>query len=191
MTVRVLHDVDGVLANFLKATLIVLEELGGPRVDPLTFHEWDLLKTIPAEFHEGLWAAWRSPGFCADLEAYPGAQDGVKRLKGMAEVFFVTSPMGQSPHWMWERDRWLRQLVDATSHEIVFMNAKHIVTGDVLIDDKPDHVLEWKRYHPGGTGVLWAQSYNRHTELPEGVIRTNSWAHVHDIVGGLSEARST
>jgi 5'(3')-deoxyribonucleotidase len=113
---------------------------------------------------------------------FPGAQEAVATLHKEAEVIFVTAAMSGNPHWMWERSQWLATHFNVTDRNIVFTWAKHVVTGDVFVDDKLSNIIEWHTEHGGhATPVLWDKPHNR-SEPPQGVVRTNSWDTVINLV---------
>lgn len=178
---RVLVDVDGVLADFVTSTLEELIEIGGPRMAYEDIKTWDMFSCIPHAFHEGLLTAWRRPGFCAGLDLYPGVVEAIDSIRDVAEVVFVTAPMPDAPHWMWERNWWLKRHFGATERDVVFAVSKHLVVGDVLVDDKTSNVVSWTKHHPQGLGVLWTQPYNRH-DVGERLLHTDSWAEVESLV---------
>lgn len=175
MKKRILLDVDGVSANFIDATLDTLVDLGGPRMHHDDIRSWEIFGSIPREWEDRVVAEWHRPGWCARIPLYEGALEGVLRLREVAEVVFVTTAMSGAPHWMWERDCWLRQHLNAGGRDIVFASAKHVVDGDVFVDDKASNVIEWHQAHPTSTAVLWDQPYNRGERTPNGVVRTKSW----------------
>lgn len=75
------------------------------------------------------------------------------------EVFFVTSPILTMRSWVHTRTQWLKRHFDALEQDMVFTKSKHVVCGDVLVDDKPENVLEWaKTGH--GVAYLLLKPYN-------------------------------
>lgn len=171
----VLLDVDGVSADFVQHTLNTLVRLRGPRLSPENILTWDIFSSLPPSCEDALLAEWHRAGWCATMPLYAGAREGIARLNTVARVVYVTTPMHDAPHWMWERDQWLRNHLNASGRDIIFAAAKHLVMGDVFVDDKVSNVLEWHQHHPEGVAILWERPYNRHEDIPQGVIRTNSW----------------
>jgi len=180
---RVLLDVDGVSADFVGATLDSLLRLGGPVMTAEDIVTWDIFGSVPRSYEDALTAEWHKPGWCAGIPLYEGARDAVLELREVAEVVFVTTAMNDAPHWLWEREQWLRRNLNAGGRDLVFTAAKHLIVGDVFVDDKASNVAEWHRHHPHGTAVLWDQPYNRQETLP-GVLRLGSWAELLEVVTG-------
>jgi 5'-nucleotidase len=160
----VLLDVDGVMADFVTAALRTIQEVRGLVVPPEQITTWHVHESIPGchrwwpEVEQHMFA----PGWCEAIPPFPGAREGLASLRQLADVFFVTSPW-KSPTWAYERTRWLRaQMGVEDAHErVVSTQAKHLVAGDVFVDDKPENVAAWAADHPSGLALLWDQPTNR------------------------------
>ena len=178
---RILIDVDDVLGDFTSHTIATLKAIGGPELDPQTLTNWDLMTHIPVEWHQAVLQQWHSQGWCGSIPVFEGAQDAISALENIGHVTFVTAPMHESPHWMWERDRWLRTHFNASGRQIVFTEAKYLVRGDILVDDKVSNVIQWQQANPKKQGVLWKRPSNRSAKIR---YQTNSW---DEIVSWFSE----
>ena len=163
----VLVDVDGVLANFIEANLRTLHAIGaGPFVhDDVTTWAMEDCLGLTAPQRARMKARWAEPGFAASIPEYPGAREGVAALREVADVYACTAPMHSSPTWQHERHHWLVERFGFDHKQIVQTPAKYLVRGDMLIDDKPEHVAAWQETNPGGVGVLWSRAYNAGADL--------------------------
>lgn len=145
---------------------------------------WDLFGNLNHPEHPDLKQfvedKMREPGWCLDLDPFPGAVDGVAKLQKMAEVFFITSPFRQAPHWEYERRENLRKNFGISTDRVLQGSAKFLVRGDVFVDDKPDHCNEWSSYSSEGTAFLWDRPHNGYYQ---GLLRLRSWEELHDFVG--------
>lgn len=179
---RVLFDVDGFLLDFTTPALVVVEEVTGLPAPANAAEEWDLFRDYPEEVQAQFYNEFNKEGWCLGLKPYPGAVDGVHAVRSFADVFFVTSPM-HGPHWAFERTRSLQYHFDATSKEVVHTSSKFLCVGDLFVDDKYDHVVEWSSYHPNGVALLWDQPYNRKYNYP---LRVTSWMEILGAIKALS-----
>ena len=191
MTHRILVDCDGVLANFIEPFLAIANRLAGTSYTEADVKEWDMdrLPGFEAIKNEA-WAEVGDPGFARNMPLYQGAQEGMRRLADIGEVFIVTAPLwlhkedesrgdlhGQT--FCWDRVKWLRAHFGIPATRVIFAYHKELVEGDVLIDDKVENVEAWIKAHgtkKGTSAILWSHPYNktgqgRHPK----VMRTNDW----------------
>lgn len=175
---RLLLDVDGVIADFFKATELDMASMGLKPARQWT--EWDILKmdwiglddspsdeVVREISKHALSYIWNKKGFCLSIPEFNGAVEEVKRLAEVFDVYFVTSPMVTNKRWVWERSQWLTdRFGPELGKKVVHTHYKELVAGSALIDDKPQHVVDWHYEH--GTietfeGVL-NRPYNQGTE---------------------------
>lgn len=179
MRKTLLLDCDGVTADFALHTFNALPGLGVP---PVTWEHftraWDIIEAVGTQHQEAIEAYWAAQGWCESIPLYAGAQEGVAALQEVADVYFVTTQMTHAPYWMWERMQWLKKHFAVDDRHVVFTLSKHLVLGDMLIDDKPSNVASWCKSHPTKQGVLWDQPFNRSAEVPVGATRIGSWERV-------------
>lgn len=131
------------------------------------------------------WLAHESEWFYQTLPVIPGTRDAVARMRMSGnEVFFVTSPILTMRSWVYTRTQWLKKHFDATERDMVFTKSKHVVRGDVLVDDKPENVLEWAKTDQG-VAYLLLKSYNSPEELG-----SKRWHTRHENIGFISSLDS-
>jgi 5'(3')-deoxyribonucleotidase len=123
-------------------------------------------------------------GWWSSLPVLPGTQEGVARLREIADVYIVTSPWNSCRTWMHEREDWLKRHLDIPASQLIVTSAKHVCAGDVLVDDKTETCAKWEDEQvamwqmPDGTtastfAVQWITPHNR---LDEWSGRsTNNW----------------
>lgn len=181
---RILLDVDGVVADFIGKTFQDLVAEGGPAHTAEDLQEWDLHVLVHEKWDATMESFWHREGWVDTMHPYQGAREGVHALRDAGhEVYWVTTAMHAAPFWMWERRQWLLREMDATDHDILFASHKHIVLGDIFVDDKPANVSRWAQAHPKGHGVLWAQPWNRLATFSSGG-RTNKWENILHLADG-------
>lgn len=151
---RILMDVDGVLADFVAACSRVLGRRIVPEqwqfIDKLSFTDEHLLKE---ELKKG--SFWRS------LTMINGAREGIRQLKKKHEIVYVTSPWVSCKEWGYWRREWLQKRFKTKNHEIVITNDKRHVFGDAIVDDRPENVRKYLGAYPGARGYLYEHPYNR------------------------------
>ncbi len=184
----VLLDVDGVICNFTKLYVRAAKKA---RVLPTDFDEewhpdeWDIGNALnltvdgKAEVHRVL---SRSGAGLLGLEAYEGAIAGVKKIMLVADVYFPTASFTESPTWEYDRRQWFKEHIsEEASRRLIFTACKHIIDGNVLVDDKVENVVAWTNAH-GYPAILWPHTYNEN--VPSNVFRAprRDWDWLYEMV---------
>lgn len=174
---RVLLDVDGIIADFAGAAASLMSTVSGRPITAADIVHWEVTNVLEEQhLRDYCKEEIKRPGFCSSIAAYEGALEAVAEIHSIAEVFYVTAPMHTNPTWMPERVAWLERVLGADPKHVVFAYKKHVVVGDVLVDDSPDNVGDWVQHHPRGLGLLWTRPYNA-PQAPR-LRRVDSWTEV-------------
>lgn len=192
MKPTVLLDVDGVLADFVGAALGYLHGLTGRWYDADTIRTWEVFDSLPPEeqpFKEEVYARLKTRGGCTSIAVYGGAKEGVARLREIADVVVVTSPFGGSETWMHERETWLGEHFGIDRHDVIHASKKARIHGDVFVDDKTSHAVEWVGYWTGGRAVLWHTPRSADDEAHPRILRARSWDDVIEVVRSVANRR--
>jgi 5'-nucleotidase len=156
---RILIDMDGVLADFLSGFKQAWVDRGLPPYFDTNLEQWDLNHYVPVHHRELVDVLMQQQGFFRGLPVMPGAVDAMLGMLQAGHVLWVCStPVAESAYCEGEKKAWLREHYGETlARRTVFTHDKTLVKGDILIDDKPkivgEHTPEWEH-------VLYAQSYN-------------------------------
>ena len=173
---RILLDVDGVVADLNSAFLDAVHDITGRRYQPEDVTDWEFTRCLDLLPHEEdlAWGLYAKE-YQRDLQPLPGAQDAVARLEALGEVVFVTAPSSKVKDWVWHRERWIGGHFGPIPS--VHTHFKHLVAGDVFIDDKWENIRDWSKANPRGLAILWSTPANAGQRLPESmnVCRTNDW----------------
>lgn len=170
----VLLDCDNVIADFTGAVLDLVHEYSDRRYTHAHVVSYDILSVLPepTDVKRTVWRRLRHPGVCERIRPHLDAFEGVKRLRDVADVHVVTTPLEGSDHWMAERAAWLKRHFDFSHKDVTFTDRKDLVMGDYIVDDKPEHTQRFG-------GLLWDTPYNRNV-LHGGRVKT--WNEVVDKV---------
>lgn len=171
---RVLIDSDGVMSDLLSPVLDVINKASGSEFTHQDVHEYNICEGLGVPHMVTVMRdACATPGFVHKMPEVPFAREGVLVLREIADVFAVTTPMSV-PTWAYERELWLKERMGFTKDRIVQTEAKHVIVGDVLIDDKVENVLEWAKHHPEGLGIIFHAPYNKNYN-PEVTNISRAW----------------
>ena len=179
---KIALDSDGVISNFVAGALIVIEEVTGRKYTPEDIGAFNFTKALGLSDEEAA-AVMKSigsrRGFAASLPPYPGARQGVRRLRELGDVFCVTSPWDSNPYWRTERDSWLALHfgIDRVEHA----EDKSVYEADIFVDDRAKHVRAWLAKWPGRAAVLWRTLHNVTEDAPPGAYVTDSWDRLYQI----------
>jgi 5'(3')-deoxyribonucleotidase len=185
---RVGVDVDGVLADFTTPVLTIVGEMLARKVSINDLPSWDIDELLPEDQRDDLWKKVGDSRLCRNLNPLPGAQEGLKMLQDKVEIFAVTSYLSHAETWVTDRDAWLKEHFNIDNKHIVHTKSKHVFSGKMLIDDKPQNILDWTEEwgHTFAIPVLWTQPYNEnykfHTNHSYKIVRTNSWENVYQLL---------
>lgn len=168
---RIAIDMDGVLADTLRAELAWFREHYGYRWMPAELAGKELFGDVVAPAHAAAHRAMLEEGsFFGDLPVMPGAVEVVRRLAERYEVF-VASSATEFPGSMAPKLRWLaRHFPFLPASQVVFCGDKSILGADVLIDDNAHRFARF----PGRRLLFDAP----HNALETGHRRVASWSEV-------------
>ncbi len=198
MIPRVLLDCDGPLGDFTGAWLEALYIETGERHEVSEVTQWaihmcdfflacaDRMKMTRAELKARVDAHVAVPGFCYAINVNPEAKAAVLELHSMADIWVVTSPWDSSQTWMHERHRWLQDKFAIKRDQICQVGKKHPIHGDVFVDDKPSHVVDWAKAWPMGTAVLFDMHHNQREPGDPSVLRAG-WDDIIKIVRSMAQ----
>lgn len=177
----ILLDADGVIVDFVGSFLAVANGITGLNVQREEITQWDIFHAFPAKFHDDISKEMAREGFCLNMQPLPGALEAIGKLAEIGDVVIVTSPWS-SKTWAWERTEWLIRHANFRTKEIIHASAKQHVKGDILIDDKYENLVAWKRANPEGAAILWHAPYNAAVAHDPHVWRAKTWDEVLALV---------
>ncbi|XP_044289583.1 5'(3')-deoxyribonucleotidase, mitochondrial [Varanus komodoensis] len=132
---------------------------------------------VPPTPQEKAISIWESKNFFVELDPLPGAVEAVKQMAKLEEtdVFICTSPIKKYRYCPYEKYAWVeKHLGPEFLEQIVLTRDKTVVSGDLLIDDRPD-IIGAER-SPSWEHVLFTACHNKHVALPPPRRRLHSWA---------------
>jgi len=154
---KVLWDLDGVLVDLLPYWLEVYAALGGEPVRAEAVRDYNFRTQVnnPAllrtALQHGLVLRHAPPML--------DVQDMIELVQSWDSVF-VTYVPADCPGGYAENIGWLEDY-NLASVPRVFTGEKHLVRGDVLVEDSPENLDKWLAANPRGFGIIIDQPYNR------------------------------
>lgn len=184
---RVLVDLDGVVYDFHSTLKYLIETHFGIQLPPVQelFDRWDGHKRyITVDMEHWLWTEGVEKfGLFRHGHVLKGAIDGLQQLSVENDIIIGTH---RPPNARQDTLEWIAFNRIPCKEVVLLWNEepKAWVDADVIIDDKPDNVLDFiigARY-----GVLWSRPWNQNAETDAQLITksplaliTSSWAEVN------------
>ena len=178
----VLIDADGVLEDLSQKWVVYLNEIyvTSVRFEDLT--EWDMTAAFPSLTREQVYRIDWDEEFYSRLEPIPGAVDAVRRLLDDGhEIYVVTTTPYRAVKAKLERAIF-PYFPFLTWKNIIVTANKHLIRGDVLIDDGIHNLLGgdyWK--------ILVTAPYNKDYDAEaNGMIRVSSWEEIYREISAMA-----
>ncbi|XP_072916348.1 5'(3')-deoxyribonucleotidase, mitochondrial-like [Hemitrygon akajei] len=179
---RVLVDMDGVLADFeggflQKYKVAYPEEPFIELADRRGFWVSEQYGQLQPDLREKAVSIWESKNFFIELDPLPGAVEAVKEMANMknTDVFICTSPIRKYDHCPFEKYAWVEKHLGKEFLELMVLTLdKTLISGSLLIDDKPD--ISGVEPHPEWEHILFSACHNMHVQLRAPGRRLQSWA---------------
>ncbi|XP_010001037.1 PREDICTED: 5'(3')-deoxyribonucleotidase, cytosolic type [Chaetura pelagica] len=178
---RVLVDMDGVLADFEGAVLRGFRSRfpGEPRVELAArrgFSVREQYRCLREDLAAKVASVYESPGFFLELDPIPGALEAMREMIHMqdTEVFICTSPLRKYEHCIVEKYKWVeKHLGPEFVERIILTRDKTVVSADLLFDDKD--TIKGAELNPSWEHILFTCCHNRQLQLPAPRRRLLSW----------------
>jgi len=158
---RILVDMDGVVANFEKGVLDTYrnrhpDKSFVPLEQRTSFY---VKEQYPNELQPLVEEIYLAKGFYLNLPPIEGSLEALSELASRGdEIYICTSPLLSNPFCVQEKYDWvINHLGKDWTKRMIVSKDKTIVSGDFLIDDKPDvkgvQQPTWEQ-------ILYSQPYN-------------------------------
>lgn len=164
---RIVVDMDEVLAQFIKKTLHRWNSINGTsftREDITCWRMENVLgRDITGRSADGLIDEWLAePGYYEDLEPLPGAIESVQQLMDRGhDIVIATSVPEVALHAYDGKRKWMRRYFPKWSMKsFIASSRKGLVGGDILIDDGGHNITDWCAQGKTG-GFLFDAPWNR------------------------------
>ena len=176
---RILLDVDGVIADFTGAYIEIYKRMGGRVPGTWAWDTWDAMDRLPDQMVAK--AVWDHPDLFSVPVLYWGARKQIAHIHDRHDLFFATA----LPHRHVEaRSNWFKSQLPFIhrKNQIVFTPQKYLVKGDVLVEDNTEYLAAWIREYPDSVGILIRHQYNEDRGSLVG-LRYLSAANLEEVVG--------
>ncbi|MBQ6372351.1 MAG: hypothetical protein IJJ22_04445 [Oscillospiraceae bacterium] len=179
----ILVDMDDVLEQLVEAIVEYNNSHYGTNVRPGDVVEWNLAKAFPTLTREMVYSPEYDENFWAAVEPMPGADRVLRRLMDEGhEIYVVTASTYETLKQKMD-DLLFRYFPFLDWKHVIITSNKHMISGDVLIDDGPHNLT-------GGSfrKILFDRPHNRSfDEKSIGAVRVYDWDDVYEQICLLTE----
>lgn len=138
---RILVDMDGILANLLEQWLGTYNYENDDDVRMRDVTTWEMHHHV--KIGKGIYKIPGRPGFFDNTPPMEGAIDGFKALRRHGhEVIVCSSPY--NPDSARAKQEWCARYLGTRWSDVTLTHKKHWMNADVIIDDKPSTIAEFK-----------------------------------------------
>lgn len=166
----VLIDIDSTVADCLPYWLDEIHKEHGIKAEMEHVDKWDMAACPPLDQvgPQKVYGMLQRPGFNLNMPIMPGAAEAIKKLIDLGDkVYLVTARKGAV--CMAETFDWIKKhLPFLKENQLIFCADKHLLKGDVMIEDKPEYILSCLEEGMDVIGIEYA--YNRHLLNESGVV---------------------
>jgi 5'(3')-deoxyribonucleotidase len=187
LKLQVAVDLDDVVVDFFAGVIdsmyrefgvyILKEDVTSWDDNPVKMFNWK-------DYGYGSWWDWMKSRewLWAGFQAVPGAIGGIAALRSQGHyVSCVTSKPDWAEHNVWKwLGKWRPGFQNVTIVDID--HPKHTVSdADILVDDKPENIINWVESDDDRLGIIFDQPWNR-AVYGERIVRAGSWHGVVETV---------
>lgn len=185
---RIVLDVDGVLANLHTEWLRRYNRDFNDTVTPADITEWEMESFVKMACGDHVYTYLRDEDLYEQVKPIAGAVAGVKALRALSHQIIYASNCVQ--YGVDQKYTWLVQhgfLSPSRGMEgFISIYDKSLLRCDVLVDDRFETVAQFSSFRYG-CGIVFNQPWNRKVDYPAypGLLRANNWPQVVDLIKEL------
>jgi len=161
----ILCDVDSIIADLLAPWLAAYNDKHGRSVRVADVTKWKIHECVPDG--ERIYELLHTEGLYRTLLPLPGALEGLRLLHDAGHhVVLLTACANKNENAAGDKLAWIRKHLPWLSYRDVIIGFhKHLVRGDVLIDDSPENIREYRAAWPSASILTIDYAYNRGPEI--------------------------
>ena len=177
----ILVDMDDVIEKLVDGWVDYNNEKFGTDVKPEDVRDWNMSLAFPTLTREQVYAAEMDEALWDRVKPMPGADEALRALIADGhDVYIVTATRYETLKAKMEKVLF-RYFPYLSWDRVIITSNKHLIRGDVLIDDGP-HNLTGGDYKK----ILFDANHNRSfDESSVGAVRVRSWEEALSVIRDL------
>jgi 5'-nucleotidase len=175
---RILIDMDDVMADAVERFFEWYERDFGVRYTKADIHGKKLYEIVPPENKQAVLSYPHQEGFFKDLPVMENAKETIEALNNMHEVYVVSAAM-EFKYSFLDKYEWLdKHFPFIPWKRRIFCGNKHLIKGDVLIDDHDFNLSVFT-----GKSIVFTAPHNVHYTAYD---RMENWLDAKKFFDGLT-----
>lgn len=176
LKVRMIWDVDCVLADMIPAICTTVKQKYNLDLTPQQIDKWDLKKVTGIQTISDIF----------DIKMLSTLQPIKPSLQYLQQIwsktYSVLATYSMNGTYC-AKCEWVKKyypFINVDS-QLIFIKKKYLLDGDILVDDSKANCIKWLQRHPNGIAIMLAYKYN---ELEQGLIdghrlfRVKNWSEL-------------
>lgn len=176
----IITDMDDVLVNLLAAWVRKLNERYGTNVKHKDVKQWDMHIAFPTLTDKQLFGILNEEEFWDEVSPFYDAVAYLKMLIDEGHKVVVAT----ASHYRTIRPKLEKALFPYFTYlgwkDIIMISDKHLLKGDVMIDDNPDNLKDFE-----GIKILQNAPYNQNASIKEYDFRVSNFEEAYQIIQEL------
>ena len=156
--------------------------------------EPDIHKAVKSSVGTDIYNYIKEPGFFDDLEPIAGAVKTLTSLAMEGHDVFIATAHADNPQCASAKIRWAQEHLGFSRKQVILIHAKHMLRGDVFIDDTPKKLRAYKESWPDARVLTIAYPYNAEVSdvvdlRADDYLKTDSaWKEMGQYIRDLADA---
>jgi 5'-nucleotidase len=170
----ILCDMDGIVTDLLKKWL---DRYNTDHGDDLAVVDikGQIHEHVKPEVGTKIYDYIKEPGFFDDLEPIPGAIKTLTALVMEGHNVFLATAHADNPQCASAKIRWAQEHLGFSRKQVILIHAKHLLRGDVFIDDTSKKIKAYKEAWPDSSVLTIAYPYNENV-VGIADLRAKDWS---------------
>jgi 5'-nucleotidase len=180
-------DMDAIMVDLVGHWVKLINSDYGLGATVADVKDWDISLAFPTVPKKEVYAYLQKPGFFLFAPPMGGALETLEAIQNLGhDVLIASTPSGALSAK--EKYEWLSLHAPFIKHSQVFLgDKKYRITGTMIVDDKPDTIIAYRKAHPHADAIAIGYPYNEHLrDLGDPRIRVaGSWRDPHAAWGEI------
>lgn len=189
----ILCDMDGIITDLMGKWL---DRYNGDHKDDLSIADikGPIHTAVKKEVGTDIYDYIKEPGFFDDLKAIPGSIKTLTALAMEGHNVMIATAHADNPQCASAKIRWCQEHLGFSRKQVILIHAKHLLRGDVFIDDTPKKLVAYREAWPDAKVLTIAYPYNEECKdrvdlRAEGYEKPKSaWEEIDQYIRDLASA---